>query len=62
MRDAGHGTIVNVASIGGLTGSAGAAYTASKHSVISRTRSIAYLPVPRLDGLTLCTRHAHVPS
>jgi NAD(P)-dependent dehydrogenase (short-subunit alcohol dehydrogenase family) len=44
MRDAGHGAIVNVASIGGLTGSAaGTAYTASKHGVIGLTRSIAYL-------------------
>jgi NAD(P)-dependent dehydrogenase (short-subunit alcohol dehydrogenase family) len=44
MRAAGHGVIVNIASIGGLTGStAGTAYTTSKHGVIGLTRSIAYL-------------------
>jgi NAD(P)-dependent dehydrogenase (short-subunit alcohol dehydrogenase family) len=44
MREAGHGVIVNVASIGGLTGSvAGAAYASSKHGVIGLTRSIAYI-------------------
>lgn len=50
MRAAGHGVIVNVASIGGLTGSvAGTAYVASKHGVIGLTRSIAYLYAP--DGI-----------
>lgn len=44
MRAAGHGAIVNVASIGGLTGSvAGTAYVASKHGLIGLSRSIAYL-------------------
>ncbi|HEX7745093.1 MAG TPA: SDR family NAD(P)-dependent oxidoreductase [Micromonosporaceae bacterium] len=44
MREAGRGVIVNIASIGGLTGSvAGTAYVASKHGVIGLTRSIAYL-------------------
>ncbi len=44
MRRAGTGSIVNVASIGGLTGSvAGSAYVASKHGVIGLTRSTAYL-------------------
>lgn len=44
MRQAGHGVIVNVASIGGLTGAvSGAAYAASKHGLIGLTRSIAYL-------------------
>ncbi|MBD0292551.1 MAG: SDR family oxidoreductase [Jiangellaceae bacterium] len=44
MRDAGHGAIVNVASIGALTGStAGTAYVTSKHGLIGLTRSIAYL-------------------
>jgi NAD(P)-dependent dehydrogenase (short-subunit alcohol dehydrogenase family) len=44
MRAAGKGAIVNVSSIGGLTGSvAGTAYVASKHGMIGLTRSIAYL-------------------
>lgn len=44
MRSAGRGAIVNIASIGGLTGAvAGTAYVASKHGVIGLTRSIAYL-------------------
>lgn len=44
MRAAGHGVIVNIASIGGLTGSvAGTAYVVSKHGVIGLTRSIAYV-------------------
>lgn len=44
MREAGRGVIVNIASIGGLTGSvAGTAYVTSKHGVIGLTRSIAYL-------------------
>ncbi len=39
-----HGVIVNVSSIGGLTGAvAGSAYTASKHGLIGLTRSIAAL-------------------
>ncbi len=41
LRQSG-GAIVNCASIGGLTGSAGlAAYSASKHGVIGLTRSAA---------------------
>lgn len=43
MLDQGGGSIVNVASVGGLVGGrAGAAYTSSKHAVIGLTRSIAY--------------------
>ncbi|MDG4797104.1 SDR family NAD(P)-dependent oxidoreductase [Micromonospora sp. WMMD1082] len=44
MRTAGGGAIVNVASIGGLTGAvAGTAYVTSKHALIGMTRSIAVL-------------------
>jgi NAD(P)-dependent dehydrogenase (short-subunit alcohol dehydrogenase family) len=44
MRAAGRGAIVNVSSIGGLTGSvAGSAYVSAKHGLIGLTRSIAYL-------------------
>ncbi|MEV4701884.1 SDR family oxidoreductase [Actinoplanes sp. NPDC049316] len=44
MREAGGGAVVNVASIGGLTGwVAGTAYVTSKHAVIGLTRSIAAL-------------------
>ncbi len=40
----GSGSIINVASIGGLQGGrAGAAYTASKHAVIGLTKNIAYM-------------------
>jgi NAD(P)-dependent dehydrogenase (short-subunit alcohol dehydrogenase family) len=50
MRAAGHGAIVNVSSIGGLTGSvAGTAYVTSKHALIGMTRSIAFLYGP--DGI-----------
>ena len=43
MLRQGHGSIVNIASIGGLQGGrAGAAYTASKHGVIGLTKNIAY--------------------
>ncbi|WP_158602938.1 SDR family NAD(P)-dependent oxidoreductase [Jiangella rhizosphaerae] len=43
-RVAGAGSIVNVSSIGGLTGAvAGSAYVASKHGLIGLTRSIANL-------------------
>lgn len=38
MVDGGGGTIVNTASISGLTGSGGAPYVASKHGVIGLTR------------------------
>ncbi|MBE7189846.1 SDR family NAD(P)-dependent oxidoreductase [Jatrophihabitans endophyticus] len=47
MLQAGHGTIVNVASEAALRGSeAGVAYTASKHAVIGLTRSSAYMYEP----------------
>ena len=37
------GNIINIASIGGLTGSrAGAAYTASKHAVVGLTRNVGF--------------------
>lgn len=39
---AGHGVIVNVASVGGFAGGrAGAAYTASKHGLVGLTKNIA---------------------
>lgn len=39
----GNGTIINIASIGGLFGGrAGSAYTASKHAVIGLTKNIGY--------------------
>lgn len=48
MVEAGSGTIVNVASIGGLTGgAAGTAYTASKHALVGMTRSLAFLYGPQ---------------
>jgi len=44
MRSAGRGAIVNVSSIGGLTGSvAGTAYVSAKHGLIGLTRSLAVL-------------------
>lgn len=44
MAKQGSGSIVNIASIGGLQGArAGAAYTASKHAVIGLTRNVAYM-------------------
>ncbi|WP_213454869.1 SDR family NAD(P)-dependent oxidoreductase [Rhizomonospora bruguierae] len=44
MRAAGGGAVVNVSSIGGLTGSvAGSAYVAAKHGLIGLTRSVAFL-------------------
>jgi len=44
MLDAGHGSIVNVASGAGLKGSAsGNAYTTSKHAMIGLTRSAAFM-------------------
>lgn len=50
MMERRHGAIVNVASVGGLGGgSAGIAYTASKHALIGLTRSIAW--VYRGDGI-----------
>jgi NAD(P)-dependent dehydrogenase (short-subunit alcohol dehydrogenase family) len=42
MLHAGHGVIINIASIGGIAGArAGAAYTASKHGLIGLTLNIA---------------------
>jgi NAD(P)-dependent dehydrogenase (short-subunit alcohol dehydrogenase family) len=42
MLRAGHGVIINIASVGGLAGArAGAAYVSSKHGVIGLTRNIA---------------------
>ena len=44
MLKQGSGTIVNVASIGGLFGSrAGAAYTASKHGLVGFTKNTAFM-------------------
>lgn len=44
MLEAGHGSIVNVASEAGLRGSAaGLAYTASKHAVVGMTKSSAFM-------------------
>ena len=44
MAEKGSGSIINIASIGGITGSvAGVSYTVSKHGVIGLTRSTAYL-------------------
>lgn len=44
MVPRGHGSIINVASIGGLQGArAGAAYTASKHAVVGLTKNVAYM-------------------
>ncbi|MGW1059827.1 SDR family NAD(P)-dependent oxidoreductase [Micromonospora rubida] len=44
MAGRGRGAIVNVASIGGLTGAvAGSAYVSSKHALVGLTRSIANL-------------------
>lgn len=43
MLKQGHGAIVNIASVAGVGGgSAGAAYTASKHALIGLTKSTAY--------------------
>ena len=39
----GKGTIVNIASVGGLNGSrAGAAYTSAKHAVVGLTKNVGY--------------------
>ncbi|MFA5944230.1 MAG: glucose 1-dehydrogenase [Candidatus Thermoplasmatota archaeon] len=44
MLGQGSGSIINIASIGGLQGGrAGAAYTASKHAVIGLTKNIGYM-------------------
>lgn len=43
FMEKGQGTIVNVASVGGLFGSrAGAAYTAAKHGVVGLTKNVGY--------------------
>ncbi|MEQ1901303.1 MAG: SDR family oxidoreductase [Devosia sp.] len=43
MLKQGHGAVVNIASVAGVGGgSAGAAYTASKHALIGLTKSTAY--------------------
>lgn len=48
MLAAGGGSIVNVASVAGLRGSAaGAAYTASKHGLIGLSRSTAFIYGPK---------------
>ena len=44
MRQLGSGSIVNIASIGGLHGgAAGAAYTVSKHALVGLTRNTAWM-------------------
>jgi NAD(P)-dependent dehydrogenase (short-subunit alcohol dehydrogenase family) len=44
MLKQGRGSIINVASIGGLQGGrAGAAYTASKHGLVGLTKNVAYM-------------------
>ncbi len=44
MLPAGKGSIVNIASVGGLQGArAGAAYTASKHALIGLTKNTGYM-------------------
>lgn len=44
MRQQGAGSIINIASIGGLQGgAAGAAYTVSKHALIGLTRNTAWM-------------------
>lgn len=48
MVEKGGGSIVNIASIGGMTGGAGgAAYTASKHALIGLTRHTAFFYGPQ---------------
>lgn len=44
MRQQGSGSIINIASIGGLEGgAAGAAYTVSKHALVGLTRNTAWM-------------------
>jgi NAD(P)-dependent dehydrogenase (short-subunit alcohol dehydrogenase family) len=48
MVEQGGGTIINIASVGGLHGgAAGAAYTASKHALIGLTKNTAYMYGPK---------------
>lgn len=48
MVERGTGSIVNVASIGGITGgAAGLAYTASKHALVGMTRNTAFFYGPQ---------------
>ena len=43
MMEKGGGSIINVASVGGLRGSrAGAAYTASKHAIVGLTKNVGF--------------------
>lgn len=43
FKEKGKGVIINIASVGGLTGSkAGVAYTASKHAVIGLTKNVGF--------------------
>lgn len=47
MMGEGHGSIVNVASLAGISGAAaGAAYTASKWAVVGMTKNTAYMYAP----------------
>lgn len=44
MLEKGNGSIINIASVGGLNGArAGAAYTASKHALIGLTKNTGYM-------------------
>jgi NAD(P)-dependent dehydrogenase (short-subunit alcohol dehydrogenase family) len=48
LVEQGGGTIINIASVGGLHGgAAGAAYTASKHALIGLTRNTAFMYGPK---------------
>lgn len=48
MAEKGRGAIVNIASIGGLVGgTAGLAYTASKHALVGMTRNTAFFYGPK---------------
>lgn len=48
MEQKGKGAIVNIASIGGITGgTAGIAYTASKHALVGMTRNTAFFYGPK---------------